>query len=81
MVGLIVFVALALNIKVQIYRYYRELAQARACLEVSVWGLVMAGQLLENVDSSTDYGLSKSLQKLYVQVERALLGKGAVSSS
>jgi len=80
-VGLIVFIALAFHIKVEIYRHDRELTQSTTCLKVSVLGLLMAAQLLQHILGCTNDGLSQSLEELDVQVERAFFSVRAVGCS
>merc|ERR1712216_267895 len=70
--SLVIFVTLAFNIKVEIYRHDREFTDGAACLKVGVLWLFMAAQLPENVLRGSYDRLSKSLEELYVQIQGAV---------
>jgi hypothetical protein len=66
MVSLIVFITLALNIKVEVYWHDREFRKSTTCFEMSVLWLFMAAQLSEYFFGRSYDRLSQSLEELDV---------------
>jgi hypothetical protein len=66
MVSLIVFITLALNIKVEVYWHDWEFRKSTTCFEMSVLWLFMAAQLSEYFFGRSYDRLSQSLKELDV---------------